>query len=105
MAFSSESGGLTGVFDFGGACLGDRHLDFRYLAAWQSAFLIDAGRAYSERATVPLSARRCLAINVANDLTDVVDYTESGRVVRGGGSERRIRRLTGLVARWPREAW
>jgi aminoglycoside phosphotransferase (APT) family kinase protein len=105
LAFSKEAGELVGVFDFGSACVGDRHLDFRYLASWQPTFLLDTGRAYNTLAPGGLSPERCLALNVANDLSDVVAYSKAGREVRGGGIERRIRRLANVAARWPHAAW
>ena len=84
---------LVGVFDFNGACIGDRHLDFRYFFCLDPSLQEAIATQYRALSGQQLSTSRCVLYGVATDLSDLVYCTEENMPIVDGPVSARIGRL------------
>ncbi len=93
MVLNPVSNQLAGVFDFNGACIGDRHLDFRYFFCLDTSLQDAITAHYRNLSGQGLSTSRCILYGAATDLSDLVYCTEENMPIVDGPISARIARL------------
>ncbi len=80
VAFDPATGGIEGVFDYGGAAWADRHLDFRYLvfAAVPDALLDATMAVYRDATGIMLDRHRVLLHNALAAVAHLADRAGHG---------------------------
>jgi len=90
----------TGVFDFEDICIGDPHLNFRYLYAWEPGLLEMTLTEYARLSGCTLSMPRCLIYNAATDFSDLVWRIEHGEPLPTGPITKRLADVERRLAAW-----
>lgn len=90
----------TGVFDFEDVCIGDPHLAFRYLYAWEPGLLEMTLAEYVRLSGCTLSMRRCLIYNAATDFADLVWRIEHAEPLPTGPITKRLADVERRLAAW-----
>ncbi len=96
----SADGTPTGVFDFEDICIGDPHLNFRYLYAWEPGLLEMTLAEYARLSGCALSMQRCLIYNAVTDFSDLVWRIEHGEPLATGPITKRLADVERRLAAW-----
>lgn len=88
---------LAGVFDFNGACIGDRHLDFRYFFCLDPSLHDAIIAQYQQLSGQALSTPRGILYGAATDLSDLVYCTEENMPIVDGPISTRIAHLIQIM--------
>ena len=84
---------LAGIFDFNGACIGDRHLDFRYFFCLDPSLHNAIMAQYQQLSGSVLSTPRSVLYGAATDLSDLVYCTEENMPIVDGPIPNRVAHL------------